>query len=93
VSSAVYFCYESTAMRITAKLHGTLRKYLPAGSSANATVVEVPDGASVATVVSQLNIPPGHAKMIVSGNEQLSPTSVLCDGQELNLFPPLAGGA
>jgi molybdopterin converting factor small subunit len=79
-------------MHITAKLHGTLRKYLPAGSAINATVVEVPDGATVAEVISQLNIPPGHAKMIVSGNEHLEPTSVLHDGQELSLFPPLAGG-
>ncbi len=80
-------------MHITAKLHGTLRKYLPAGSPGNATQVEVPDGATVADVVSQLNIPPGHAKMIVSGDEHLELTSVLRDGQELNLFPPLAGGA
>ena len=79
-------------MHITAKLHGTLRKYLPAGSTANATVVDVPEGATVADVVSHLNIPPGHAKMIVCGNEHLEPTSVLHDGQELNLFPPLAGG-
>jgi molybdopterin synthase sulfur carrier subunit len=78
-------------MHITAKLHGTLRKYLPAGSAINATVVEVPDGATVADVVSRLNIPPGHAKMIVSGNEHLEPASVLHDGQELNLLP-LAGG-
>ncbi len=79
-------------MHITAKLHGTLRKYLPAASAANAVVVDLPDGATVADVVSHLGIPPGHAKMTVSGNEQLEPTSVLCDGQELNLFPPLAGG-
>lgn len=30
--------------------------------------------------------------MIVSGAEHLEPTTVLRDGQEVNLFPPLAGG-
>jgi molybdopterin converting factor small subunit len=30
--------------------------------------------------------------MIVSGAEHLEPTSLLHDGQEVNLFPPLAGG-
>jgi hypothetical protein len=79
-------------MHITAKLHGTLRMYLPTGSTANATIVEVADGATVADVVSHLAIPPGFAKMIVCGNEQLAPTARLRDGQELNLFPPLAGG-
>lgn len=79
-------------MRVTAKLHGTLRKYLPAGSSDNTTVVEVAEGATVADVVARLGIPSNHAKMMVSGSDHLEPTSVLHDGQELNLFPPLAGG-
>jgi molybdopterin converting factor small subunit len=83
---------KAPAMRITAKLHGTLRKYL-AADSATATAVDVPDGACVADVLSHLNIPPGHAKMIVCGSEHLTPESVLHDGQELDLFPPLAGGA
>ncbi len=79
-------------MHITAKLHGTLRKYLPAGSQGNATVVEVPDGATVAEVVERLSIPRDHARMFVSGDEHLDAASVLHDGQELNIFPPLAGG-
>jgi len=79
-------------MRITAKLHGTLRKYLPKGSQGNATVVEAPDGATVAEVVDCLNIPRDHARMFVSGDEHLEASSVLSDGQELNIFPPLAGG-
>jgi molybdopterin converting factor small subunit len=80
-------------MRVRVKLHGSLRKYLPAGSAENAVEVDMPDGATVADAVSRLAIPPAHTKMMVSGNEQLEPTAVLRDGQELNLFPPLAGGA
>ena len=80
-------------MRIRVKLHGTLRKYLPTGTSENVVQLDVTDGATVADVVSRLAIPSNHAKMMVSGNDQLEPTSVLRDGQELNLFPPLAGGA
>jgi molybdopterin converting factor small subunit len=79
-------------MRITARLHGTLRKYLPKVSEGNVTVVEVPDDATVADVVERLSIPRDHARMFVSGDEQLDASSVLHDGQELNLFPPLAGG-
>jgi len=79
-------------MRITAKLHGTLRKYLPPGSGVNATVVDLPDGATVTDLVSRLGIPADHAKMFVSNDEQLETTAVLRDGQEVNVFPPLAGG-
>jgi len=79
-------------MRISVKLHGTLRRFLPPGSSDNCAVVDMPEGATVAGVVSRLGIPPDHAKMMVSGDEYLEATSVLHDGQEVNLFPPLAGG-
>jgi sulfur-carrier protein len=80
-------------MQITARLHGTLRKYLPAGSKGNVITVDVPDAATVADVVDRLNIPRDHARLFVSGDEHLHSTAVLRDGQELNLFPPLAGGA
>ena len=79
-------------MRVTAKLHGTLRKYLPAGQHDNGVLVELADGATVVELVERLGIPPAHARMIVSGDEHLEPTSPLRDGQEVNVFPPLAGG-
>jgi molybdopterin synthase sulfur carrier subunit len=80
-------------MRITVSLHASLMKFLPAGSSGRAAVLEVPDGATVADVISRLGIPSGHTKMMVSGDEHLELTTALRDGQELSLFPPLAGGA
>ncbi len=46
----------------------------------------------MADVIARLGIPPGHFKMIVCGDEFLEAAAVLHDGQELNLFPPLAGG-
>lgn len=79
-------------MRVTVRLHGTLRKFLPTGTGDNVTVVELSDGASVADAIARLGIPPAHAKMFVSGDEHLEATTVLHDGQEVNVFPPLAGG-
>ncbi len=79
-------------MRVTVKLHATLRKFLPAGGHDNAVVLDMPQATTVADVIDRLGIPPDHAKMIVSGDEYLEPTSALHDGQEVNLFPPLAGG-
>jgi len=54
--------------------------------------VELPDGATIADLIASLRIPPGHAAMMVSGDEHLGTSSVLRDGQEIHLFPPLAGG-
>jgi len=78
-------------VRITVKVQGTLCKFLPAGAGTEA-VLDFPDGARVADVIAGLGIPPEYAKLIISGDDQLEPAAVLHDGQEVNLFPPLAGG-
>jgi molybdopterin converting factor small subunit len=79
-------------MKIRVKLFASLRKYAPAGSAEGGLVVELPDGASVRDAIAQLGIPSEHARMIVSRNEQLEPGTPLQDGQEIDVFPPLAGG-
>lgn len=78
-------------MRITVRLHATLKKFLPPGTNGSAAL-ELPDGATVGDLISHLGIPPGHTKVMVSGDAYLETTTVLHDGQEVNLFPPLAGG-
>ena len=79
-------------MKVHVKLFASLRKYLPPGSGGDRLTLELPDGAAVRDAIAQLGIPLEHARMIVSENEQLESTSPLQDGQEINLFPPLAGG-
>jgi len=80
-------------MQVTIRLHGTLRKYLPKGSAGNVSVVDVPEGSRISDLLAQLGMPAEHAKMLVSGDEHLEGSAVLHDGQEVNVFPPLAGGA
>jgi molybdopterin converting factor small subunit len=79
-------------MKVHVKLFASLRKYMPAGSAAERVTVEVPAGASVRDAIAGLGIPPEHARMIVSRDVQLEPGTPLEDGQEINVFPPLAGG-
>ena len=79
-------------MRVMIRLHATLRKYLPAGAARNAVRLDLPDGATVAEAIERLGVPPAHAKMMVCGDQHLEPATVLRDGQEVNLYPPLAGG-
>jgi sulfur carrier protein ThiS len=79
-------------MTARVKLHAILRKYLPPDAVDYTAVVELPDGATVADAIAKLGIPPTHAKMLVSGDDYLEPDTVLRDGQEVNVFPPIAGG-
>jgi sulfur carrier protein ThiS len=78
-------------MRVTVKLHGALRKFAPADAGDGA-MVDLHEGASVADAIARLGIPPDHAGMIISGDDQIAPTSLLREGQEVSVFPPLAGG-
>jgi len=80
-------------MRVTVKLHATLKKHLPPGSSEDGIELEVREGATVAEVIERLGIPAKHAGMLVSDDEYLERTTVVRDGQEIDVFPPLAGGA
>lgn len=80
-------------MTVRVKLHAILRKFLPPGSEENVAVLDLPEGATVADVIHELGIPEKHAGMLVCGDEYLKPESVLREGQEFSIFPPLAGGA
>ena len=80
------------AMQVRVKLFATLRKYMPAGVAGDTLTVEVGDGATVADLVAALGIPLDHARMAVVRGEQLALDAVVPPGEEVNLFPPLAGG-
>ncbi len=79
-------------MHVTVKLHATLRKYLPTASTDNSVAMELPEGTTVADLITRLAIPADHAQMIVAGDQHLELSSPVRDGQEINVFPPLAGG-
>jgi sulfur carrier protein ThiS len=79
-------------MTVRVTLHAILRKFLPVGAVDHTTSLELPDGATVADAIARLGIPPNHASMLVSGDEYLKPETPLRDGQQVNIFPPIAGG-
>ena len=43
--------------------------------------------------IDALKIPRDHAGMLVAGDTYVEAETPLTDGQQLNIFPPLAGGA
>jgi len=79
-------------MTVRIKRFATLRKYLPNGYPTDTLMVDLPDGAAVSDAIAALGIPVEHAPIVVSQNEQLDVSARLQDGQEINVFPPLAGG-
>jgi molybdopterin synthase sulfur carrier subunit len=80
-------------MHVRVRLFAALRKYLPSGATSDALIVELAEGASVCDAIAAIGIPAEHARMITSENRQLDESARLQDGQEISVFPPLAGGA
>lgn len=79
------------AVTITVKLFATLKKYAPNGASGSISL-SLPAGATVRDAVNRLDIPPDQAAMLVADDTYVEAETVLEDGQELSIFPPLAGG-
>lgn len=79
------------AVTVTVKLFATLKKYAPNGR-AGGIPLTLPAGATVRDVVDRLDIPHDQAAMLVAGDTYVQVETVLEDGQEISIFPPLAGG-
>ncbi len=77
-------------MRVTVELQAYLEQYSPDGQA----VFEytLPDGATVQTLVSQLNVPEEMASVIVLNGRSADLDDPLQNGDRLILIPPLAGG-
>ncbi len=77
-------------MRVTVELQAYLEQYSPDGQA----VFEytLPDGATVQTLVRQLNVPEEMASVIVLNGRNSDFDDPLQDGDRVTLIPPLAGG-
>jgi sulfur-carrier protein len=78
-------------VKVTVRLYATLRELVP---DRGATVeLEVPDGATVADVIADLGLPPDLVRKVFVAGVAQDTGYVLRTGDELGMFPPIAGGA
>ncbi|HLJ97445.1 MAG TPA: MoaD/ThiS family protein [Gemmataceae bacterium] len=80
-------------MQVRVKLMATLRSKLPQGSTGGMAILPLQPGTSVAALVDQLSIPAAHIHLVtINGEMEPDRQRVLADGDELVIFPPVAGG-
>jgi molybdopterin converting factor small subunit len=78
------------AMQVSVKLMAVLRSKLPPGGTAK---VELEPAAPVASLLDKLGIGAGHVHLVmVNGEMETDRQRLLQDGDELTVFPPVAGG-
>jgi len=77
-------------MRIRVELQTYLARYAPDG--AQAFELEVPQGATVRSIIRRLDIPEEMAGVIVVNGQSEELETALNVGDRVTLIPPLSGG-
>ena len=84
-------------MRITLKLYATLTDYLPpAARQSNQLVMDVPEDATIQSIVAPLNMPPKLVHLVLVNGSFIPPEKraahTFNPGDVLAIWPPIAGG-
>ncbi len=80
-------------VHVRVKLMAHLRSKLPPGSTGGVAQLEAEPGTTVASLLAQLGLSLGHVHLImVNGAQEPDRARPLRDGDELVIFPPVAGG-
>lgn len=74
-------------MKIKVKLFASLRSLGP-----DEQFLELPAGATIDDVINHINIPRAIKLLMIVNGEHRSQDHTLQDGDDLALFPPIAGG-
>ena len=80
-------------MRVQVKLMASLRNKLPPGSQGGVTSLELDPGATITAALERLGVMQGQIHLVLVNNAmELDRSRALSDGDELVVFPPVAGG-
>lgn len=80
-------------MQVRIKLMAVLRSKLPPGSQGGAALLEIEPGTSISAALDKLGITGGQVHLVlVNGAMEPDRSRLLKEGDELTVFPPVAGG-
>ncbi|MGA2113022.1 MAG: MoaD/ThiS family protein [Anaerolineales bacterium] len=80
-------------MEVNVRPFGILRRARPGHDPKEPSRLEVPDGACVADLAVPLEVPREWVVLAVVNGEVSRPDRILQDGDQGQIFPPVAGGS
>ena len=79
-------------MQVEIRLHGLLRRTRQGVRSGEPIRLELQEGACVADLAVPLGVPRESVVLVVVNGEVSRPDRVLHEGDQVQIFPPVAGG-
>jgi sulfur carrier protein ThiS len=79
-------------VKVYIKLIATYREHLPPGTSDNITTVDVPDGSTVAEILTPFGIPLDDSSVIVLNGLTVDLNTPASEGDTISAFSAIAGG-
>ena len=83
---------EGPMIQVQVRLYATLRRYQPQVQLGEGVLVSLPEGATVAQLVDKLGLPEDTVKRVFVQGIIVENDQRLNDGDEVGMFPPIAGG-
>jgi molybdopterin converting factor small subunit len=80
-------------MIVKLKLFATLRKYLPGVELGKSSDIQLESGTSIAQLYDVLGIPTDEIKLAYVNGIYCETDTILQDGDEIGVFPPIGGGS
>ena len=80
-------------MTIKVKLFATLRKYLPGLELGKAAEIQLDSGSTIMDLYNELGIPVEEIKLAYVNGIYCEPDTILKNGDEIGIFPPIGGGS
>jgi molybdopterin converting factor small subunit len=79
-------------MQVKVKLFATLRDYLPKDSDGRSCLMDIDEKTTIEQIIATFNIPEEIPKIILINGLNGTMDQTLKEGDELSIFPPVAGG-
>lgn len=79
-------------MNVTVKLHTTLKKFAPEGTTGGVVPLTLEEGATATSAAKALEIPEDFVGAVFIDGQRVEADTELTEGTEVNFLAPIGGG-